>query len=177
MGLNRETRQIYFAFPSKLAEPAKLLVLIININTLQVTFKNQEDIQNCLRRCWSRAEMVNLELVCRKPFLDTFHCQLHAITNYSSAWDVVTSSHTLQYSEQILQTLLGKMPVWKTSICSPMFDERMQVLHVFQLDKLFFMDLSSSLCWSTDHNSDLAGWFSKSYIDLIVRAVAGKNPK
>lgn len=35
--------RIYFAFPSKSAEPAKLLVLVININTLQVTFKNQEE--------------------------------------------------------------------------------------------------------------------------------------
>ena len=86
---------IYFAFPSKSAEPAKLLVLVISINTLQVTFKNQEDIQNCLRCCTSGAEMVNLGLVCRKPFLDTFHCQLHAMTNYSSAWDIVTSSHRL----------------------------------------------------------------------------------
>lgn len=39
--------------------------------------------------------MVNLDLVCKKPFLDTFCCQLHAITNYPSAWDIVTSSHRL----------------------------------------------------------------------------------
>jgi len=44
MGLNHETRQVRFAFPSESAEPAKLLVLVININAFQVTFKIQEDI-------------------------------------------------------------------------------------------------------------------------------------
>lgn len=85
---------IYLAFSSKSAEPAKILIFVISINTVQVTFKNQ-DFQNCLRCGSSGAEMVNLDLVCRKPFLDTFHCQVHAITNYSSACDIVTSSHRL----------------------------------------------------------------------------------
>lgn len=87
--------RIYLAFSSKSAESAKILVFVISINTVQVTFKNQEDIQNCLRCGSSGAEMVNLDLVCRKTFLDTFHCQLHAITNYFSACDIVTSSHRL----------------------------------------------------------------------------------
>lgn len=51
----------------------------------------------------------------------------------------------------------------------------MQVLHVFSRDKLFFADLSFSLC--TGHSSDGAGWFSKCYTDIIVRAVEGKNPR
>lgn len=139
--------RIYLAFSSKSAEPAKILVFVISINTVQVTFKNQEDTQNCLRCGSSGAEMVNLDLVCRKTFLDTFHCQLHAISNYSSACDIVTSSHRLPiFRTGIADTCRKKCWCEKNSICSPMCDGRMQVLHVFQLDKLLFTDLSSSLC-------------------------------
>ena len=119
MGLNHETRQVRFAFPSESAEPAKLLVLVININAFQVTFKIQEDIQNCVRHCSSGVEMVDLDLVYRKTFLDTFHCQLHAITNYSSPWDIVTSFCRLSVFGTGIADTLGKMLVWKTSTCSP----------------------------------------------------------
>lgn len=43
--------RVYFAFPSKLAEPAKLLVLLININMLEVTSENQEDTQKFCIKC------------------------------------------------------------------------------------------------------------------------------
>lgn len=164
--------RIYFAFPSKSEEPAKLLVLVININTLQVTFKDQEDIQNCLRCCTPGAEMLNLDHIYRKPFLDTFHCYYKLLQCLWHCY-LLPQADSIQYR----YCTPGKMLVGKTSVCFPMCDGRMQVLNVFQPGKLFLMNLNSSLCSSTDHNSDLAEWFSKNYADLIVRAATGKNPK
>lgn len=85
--------RIYFAFPCKSAEPAKLLVLVININTLQVTFKNQEDIQNCLRCCLAEAEILNFAG-------DHFWTLSIAIRNYFSACDsyLLPQADSIQYS-------------------------------------------------------------------------------
>lgn len=84
----KQDRKQDFAFPSKSAEPAKLLVLVININTFQVTFKNQEDMQNCLRCCLAGAEIVNFAG-------NHFWTLSIAIRNYFSACDIVTSFHRL----------------------------------------------------------------------------------
>lgn len=141
---------MYFGFPSKSAEPAKLWVHVININTLQVTLKNHEGIQNCLRCCLSGAEMVNLVLVCRKAFLDTFHCQLHVITSYSSAWGIVTSSHRLS----VFRTGIEET-VQKTCWCEKTVSVMGECYMFSSLTSS--SSWTSSVCWSTDHNFDPAG--------------------
>lgn len=90
--------RIYFAFPSKSEEPAKLLVLVININTLQVTFKDQEDIQNCLRCCTPGAEL-------RSHLQETIFGHFPLLLQITSVpVTLLPPSTGWQYSVQILHT-------------------------------------------------------------------------